>query len=312
MTTDPAPPEEDDGNKNRTYPLETNPLEHLPMRTKPERSVFVNMTLFFDYRIKVSSIEWSDLDSIESEGENESGSDVSYEYKSDKSDQDAEESDQSAEESDADHSDEGRLDDGEPHQHEEILELPIAGIFSVKEEATGIMRVLGPTEITGLLRRALCTLPSEKFVCLDEIQTLISKLEGEELLEAVRDSLGPFFDKYLDCQCPHLEFVLWKINRTLGLQGIDHKTRKELLGRRFELYSALAKLQDDGYLGLRSFLSDALIAWDAEFAIEVLRKHIAKLPINAQRSIENYARIEFDKQQELAGITEEILALDDY
>ncbi|KAJ5358537.1 uncharacterized protein N7496_010950 [Penicillium cataractarum] len=173
------------------------------------------------------------------------------------------------------------------------------------------MRVLGPTEITGLLRRALCTLPSEKFVCLDEIQTLISNLEGEELLEAVRDSLELFFDEHLDGRSLHFEIVLWKINQALSLQGIDHKTRKEMLGIRFQVYSALANLQEDGYLGLRSFLSDALITWDTEFAMEVLGKHIAKLPIDAQRSIEDYVRMLFDKQQELAGITEEILALDD-
>lgn len=73
------------------------------------------------------------------------------------------------------------------------------------------MRVLGSTETTDLLRRALCKLTSEKFVCLDEIQTLISKLEGEELREAVRKSVGFFSEEHMGSEKPYFEMVLWKI-----------------------------------------------------------------------------------------------------
>jgi hypothetical protein len=45
--------------------------------------------------------------------------------------------------------------------------------------------------------------------------------------------------------------------------------------------------------------------------MKVLWKHIAKLGEEAQRWIENHARIELDKLRELAPITEEVLALND-
>lgn len=68
----------------------------------------------------------------------------------------------------------------------------------------------------------------------------------------------------------------------------------------FEVYSALANLQEDGYLGSRCLLSDALMSGSAESAMEILGKHITKLPADAQRRLENQARIELDKMQELA------------
>jgi hypothetical protein len=44
--------------------------------------------------------------------------------------------------------------------------------------------------------------------------------------------------------------------------------------------------------------------------MKVLWKHIAKLGDEAQRWIENYARIELDKLQELAPMKGKVLALD--
>jgi hypothetical protein len=109
----------------------------------------------------------------------------------------------------------------ELQQSGDIIDASAAGIFSYKREPEGIMRVLGPTETAGLFRRALFMLPSEKIVGLDEIQILISKLDGEELREAVRNSLSPFFNEYLLSEKPHSAIVWWKINRALSLQGSE-------------------------------------------------------------------------------------------
>lgn len=64
----------------------------------------------------------------------------------------------------------------------------------------------------------------------------------------------------------------------------------------FEVYSALAILQEDGYLGSRCLLSDALISWSAESAMEILGKHITKLPADAQRRLENQARSDLERK----------------
>lgn len=165
-----------------------NPLGQVPTRIKGGTSVFENLSLFFAYRVQVSGIEWSDLDTIVSNSENDSESDVLYEYQS-------EETDEDAEGSNPDLGGEKSNDGKELEQSEEVLEPPIAGISGHKREPKGVMRVLGPTEITGLLRRVLYRLSSENIVCLDEIQTLISKRDGDELREAVGNSLSPFFDE---------------------------------------------------------------------------------------------------------------------
>ncbi|OKO98552.1 hypothetical protein PENSUB_9228 [Penicillium subrubescens] len=213
---------------------------------------------------------------------NDSESDASYEDQS-------EESDEDAEESNTDLGEEECNDGEEIEQSEEALESPAAGIIGHKRESEGIMRVLGPSEVTGLLRRTLYRLPSEKIIYLDEIQTVISKLDGGEFREAVRNSLSPFSKNTY----PRAQVSSAAIFSPL------------------EAYSALGNLQEDGYLGLRCFLVDALISWGTESSIKVLWKHIAKLGEEAQRWIENHARIELDKLRELAPITEEVLALND-
>jgi hypothetical protein len=235
--------------------------------------------------------------------ENDSDSDASYEYQSEESDEDAEEFTPDL--------GEGECNDGEElGQSEEVLESPIAGTFGHKREPEGIMPVLGLNEITDLLGRVLWRLPSEKIVCLDEIQTFISMIEGDELREAVRNSLSPFFDAYIPGENPHYEIVLWRIKRASGIDNSERRTPLQLFFSRSEVYSALENLPEDGYLGLRCFLSDALISWGTDSAMKVLWKHIAKLGDEAQRWIENYARIELDKLQELAPMKGEVLALD--
>lgn len=58
--------------------LKANSLGQLPQNIQAQRSSFDNLSLFFDYRVKVQGIEWSNLDTIDSESENDSGSDASY------------------------------------------------------------------------------------------------------------------------------------------------------------------------------------------------------------------------------------------
>jgi hypothetical protein len=97
------------------------------------------------------------------------------------------------------------------------LESPAAGIIGHKRESEGIMRVLGPTEVTGLLRRTLYRLPSEKIICLDEIQTVISKLDGGEFRDAVRNSLSPFSKNTYPVR---ILIMRWSCGESIGLWGL--------------------------------------------------------------------------------------------
>lgn len=284
--------------------LTADRLEQPPTEIRSQRLTIANLALFFDYRAKFRGIEWSDLDSLDPGNETGSESDIPYEYQSGGSDEDPTEIDIYRNDEEC-HDGEGSPRAGE------VEELPISRTFGYNTDSNGIMRVLGPRETASLLRRALCMLPSEKIVCLDEVQMLISRLHGEELLEAVRDSLEFIFDEHMEGAPPHWDILRWKIKRSLSLQGIELESPTEIIQSRLEVYSALAELQGDGYLGLRSFLCDALMCWSAESAVEILWKHIAKLPADAQLRFENRARMELDKLQELGRLREEFLALDE-
>lgn len=265
---------------------------------------FANLALFFDYRNKARGIKWSDLDSLDPGNETGSESDIPYEYHSGSSDDDPTEID-------IYRNHEECHDDGGSPRASELEELPMSRTFGYNTDSNGTMRVLRPRETAGLLRRALCVLPPEKIVCLDEVQMLIAKLHGDELLEAVRDSLEFIFGEHMEGAPSHWDILRWKINRALSLQGIELESPIQIFQSRLEVYSALAELQEDGYLGLRFFLCDALMCWSAESAVETLWKYIVKLPADAQLRFENRARMELDKLQELGRLSEEFLALDE-
>lgn len=152
------------------------------------------------------------------------------------------------------------------------------------------MRVFGPAELAGLMGRTLCLLPSEKLICLDEIQTLISKLEGGELLEAVKQSLQSPLQFDEATSLPHFEIVLWKIKVAKSRHDSENWNRAQLFAcSASEVHSALAELQEDGYLGLRCFLSDALICRNTESIMAILWKHIVNLPAEAQLRLGKHA-----------------------
>ncbi|OOQ91466.1 hypothetical protein PEBR_00794 [Penicillium brasilianum] len=108
---------------------------------------------------------------------------------------------------------------------------------------------------------------------LDEIQTLISNLEDEEVL-----SIKP--------------------------KTLVHIAVVTMCTLHSQCYRRI------GILGLRSLLCNALMTWNTAFAMDFLDKTHRKV-IRRCAAIEKYTHIELGKQQELAQITEEILTLDD-
>lgn len=64
---------------------------------------------------------------------------------------------------------------------------------------------------------------------------LISKLHGEELLEAVRDSLKFIFDEHMEGAPPHWDILRWKIKGALSLQGIELESPTQIFQSRLEV-----------------------------------------------------------------------------